>query len=227
MPFVVLTTLFSLTVLPFGLQATELSEDRSPAQKEVVTVPAEPELLLGQEREEVLQAAAIALGNVETAKGRFFQTDANFNQTEGSFYLRRPGRVRFEYDAPSPYLIVADGATVAIEDRDLETQDRVPLRATPLSLILDNEIDFETEANILEVRRANGLVAIELEDSSGETEGQLVLVLDANDYSLLRWNAIDEAGGITSVQLAAIETGVRINPRLFRIEDPEEEEERD
>jgi outer membrane lipoprotein-sorting protein len=135
--------------------------------------------------------------------------------------------VRFDYDDPNPLLIIADGATVAIEDADLETQDRVPLATTPLAILLDDELDFETEANVLDVRQANGVIGLTLEDRSGENEGVLTVVLDESNYSIVGWEAQDPAGGVTSVQLAAVETDVRLSPRLFRIEDINADDERD
>ena len=218
-----LATLFSLAVLPMALQVTP-DVEAEPAPILQVQNPAE---VSGAERDALLGEIADALGSVTTAKGRFTQLDANNVETSGDFYLRRPGRIRFEYDAPTPLLVIADGTTVAIEDKDLETQDRVPLRATPLALILDDEIDFADQVNILGVQKTQSIVAVLMEDKTGETEGSLMLVLDAEDYSLVEWQTIDPAGGITSVQLAGIETGISINPRLFRIEELDADDERD
>lgn len=209
-------------------------EDLAPGQP-VTDVPEDltsppidaPEILTGAERRAVLDAVSIAMSSVETATGRFSQMAADFSTSEGTFYLRRPGRVRFEYDDPVPILIVADGATVAIEDRDLETQDRVPLRTTPLGLILDDQLDFAEEAEILNVRRTADHVGIAMQDKSGEMDGVLEIILDAGTYDLVAWRTEDEAGGLTTVTLADVVTGERISPRLFRIEDPNAEDERD
>lgn len=232
-PMTALVALFSFAALPFGLQVSEVVPESLPDAPEAASVAEQPDAapavvsVTGAEREAMLTDIAAALGAVETAKGRFFQTGADFSESEGNFYLRRPGRMRFEYDEPSPLLIVSDGATVAIEDRDLETQDRVPLRTTPLAMILDDEIDFESEVEVLDVQKGNGLVAVVMEDRTGETEGTLALILDAEDFTLLQWRTIDPAGGVTEVQLAGIETGIRISPRLFRIEELGAEDERD
>lgn len=222
MPISVLAAVFSLGAFPFALQASIAQ----PAP-EVVEVPAGPVDVTGEARADLLSEIASALGTVETAKGTFVQTDSNFQEVTGKFFLRRPGRVRFDYDEPSPLLIVADGATVAIEDRDLETQDRVPLSATPLAMLLDDELDFETEANVLDLQRTDDFIQVSLEDKSGETEGTLSIVFDAADMSLVQWRTIDPTGAVTSVQLAGVETGMRINPRLFRIEELGAEDERD
>ena len=228
-----LAMILSLAVLPLSLQG---SQAELPVSEQVTGQVSGPEVsdaagleseITGPEREALLNDIATALAAVKTAKGRFTQQDAAFNIVSGDFYLRRPGRVRFVYDAPSPLLIVSDGTSVAIEDKDLETQDRLPLRATPLGLILDDEIDFEEQVNILGVRKTENVVGVLMEDKSGETEGSLLLVLDVANYGLLEWQAIDPEGGVTSVQLAGVETGISLNPRLFRIEELDEEDERD
>ena len=220
-----LAMILSLAVLPFSLQGSQpVAPVPAPEVSEASGLESE---VTGAERDALLDEVAAALAEVKTAKGRFTQQDSAFNTISGDFYLRRPGRVRFVYDAPSPLLIISDGTSVAIEDKDLETQDRLPLRATPLGLILDDEIDFAEQVNILGVRKTENIVGILMEDKTGETEGSLLLVLDAADYGLLEWQAIDSEGGVTSVQLAGVETGISLNPRLFRIEELGEEDERD
>ena len=224
-----LTSVFALILsaglIPMGLQLSAAAPASEPDVSAPVVVAIES--IEGAERDALLADISASLGQIETAKGRFFQIGADFSEAEGDFYLRRPGRARFDYDDPNPLLIIADGATVAIEDSDLETQDRVPLATTPLAMLLDDELDFQTEATVLEMRRANGVIALTLEDKSGENEGLLTVFLDDSKYDIVAWRIEDAAGGITSVQLAGMETGIRLNPRLFRIEDINADDERD
>lgn len=214
-------------------EAPEVSGDgNAEITAETLTNPApapatDPTVVTGNARTALLADVSQALSAVTTAKGRFSQIAPDGSESAGDFYLRRPGRVRFEYDAPVPILIVADGATVAVEDTDLETQDRVPLGTTPLGLILDDNLDYERDAEILNVRKANGFIAVAMQDRSGETEGTLELILSADPVELQAWQATDAAGGITTVRLADVETGIRISPRLFRIEELDEDEGRD
>ncbi|MEO0883317.1 MAG: outer membrane lipoprotein carrier protein LolA [Pseudomonadota bacterium] len=218
-----------------NLPAEEVLEPEFEPVPQIAEGPSEPvdhtqvdsSLVTGDARQVLLNRVSAALSSVSTAKGRFVQIAPDGSETSGDFYLRRPGRVRFEYDAPVPILIVADGATVAIEDRDLETQDRVPLGTTPLGLLLDDDLDFESDAEILSVRRANGFVAVSLRDRSGQTEGTLDIMMTDEPLALVAWQTIDAAGGITGVQLNDVETGVRLSPRLFRIEELDEDQGRD
>ncbi|MFC6199305.1 LolA family protein [Ponticaulis profundi] len=175
---------------------------------------------------EAIANANKGLSKIETAQGRFTQIDQAGRFSQGDFYLSRPGRMRFEYDDPVPLLIVSDGTTVAIEDSDLETVDRVPLASTPLNMLLRSETDLAAHANILDVSKKGGLVAIRMSDKSGDAEGELELFFDPATYELRQWESIDMNGAVTTVQLIDTETGVRLLPSLFRVEDPEDEDDR-
>jgi outer membrane lipoprotein-sorting protein len=177
------------------------------------------------ERRAILKAAANSLASAKTAKGRFTQLAPDGSVTKGDFALRRPGRMRFDYDEPTPILIVANGTTVAMEDRDLETVDRVPLASTPLGLILDDQLDFETEARVTDVQRTSSEIAVTMEDRRGEAEGALTLYFDPASYQLLSWRALDANQQVTRVALQDIETNVEVSPRLFRMDDPADSEE--
>lgn len=187
--------------------------------------PSGPGELSDAERKAILNNAAEKLAGVETAKGRFTQVAADGSVTRGDFALRRPGRMRFEYDDPTPILIVANGTTVAMEDSELETVDRVPLASTPLGLILDEELDYETDARVLDVQRGNQEVAITVEDRAGESEGRLTLFFDRETYDLKSWRAVDANRQTTLVSLEDVEKNVSIDPRQFILEDPADEEE--
>ncbi|OUS44677.1 outer membrane lipo protein carrier protein LolA-like protein, partial [Ostreococcus tauri] len=150
------------------------------------------------------------------------QLAPDYTESTGRFALSRPGKVRFEYDAPSPLLVVSDGTTVALQDSELETTDRVPLGTTPLALLLDDDIDFATEADVLDVQNSNGRVEITLRDKSGEMDGTLTLLLMESDMSLTGWRTMDSGGNLTSVQLTNVESGKRLNPRLFVMKDFDE-----
>ena len=127
--------------------------------------------------------------------------------------------MRFDYNDPTPILIVSDGTTVAMQDSELETTDRVPLSSTPLSLLLDDSLDFEREAQVLDVIRTNGRIGVTLRDRSGEMDGTLTLVLSEVTKELLGWRTEDSGGNITSVQLSNVEYGKKLNPRLFIMKD--------
>ncbi|MCI4644622.1 MAG: outer membrane lipoprotein carrier protein LolA [Hyphomonadaceae bacterium] len=213
---------------PIALNSQET--ESAPSARDTVgqsSAGPDPSVVSPNQRRAILKEASNALARTRTAEGHFVQIDQNGALSEGRFYLQRPGRMRFEYDDPVPILIAADGVTVAMQDRELETVDRVPLGATPLGLLLSNDVDFETDAEVLRVQRANGLVAITVIDPTEEADGELTMLFHTGTYDLIGWRVLDANNGITSVQLDDVRTGMTLNPRLFIIEDAEDEDDED
>ena len=185
-----------------------------------ITAPAKTAApMTAAERSKLLKDASKALAAVKTARGKFEQYSPDGSFSTGQFAMSRPGKVRFDYDDPVPLVLVSDGTTVALQDSELETTDRIPLASTPLSLLLSDKLDFEKEAEVIDVRRSGDRTNITVRDKTGETEGTLTVVLAGSSNSLEGWRTVDANGGSTSVMLKDIETGAKLNPRLFRLTD--------
>ncbi|MBK8197976.1 MAG: outer-membrane lipoprotein carrier protein LolA [Acidobacteria bacterium] len=185
-----------------------------------VTAPAQAAApLSAAERTKILKEASKALAGVKTARGNFEQYSPDGSFSTGQFALSRPGKVRFDYDDPVPLVLVSNGTTVALQDSELETTDRVPLSSTPLSMLLSDKLDFEAQAEVIDVRRSGGKTNITVRDKSGETEGTLTLILSGSENTLTGWRTVDASGGSTSVLLSNVETGAKLNPRLFILRD--------
>lgn len=185
-----------------------------------ITAPADAaKPLTAAERTKILKDASTALAGVKSARGKFEQNSPDGSYSTGQFAISRPGKVRFDYDDPVPLVLVSNGTTVAIQDSELETTDRVPLSSTPLSLLLSDKLDFESQAEVIDVRRISGMTNITVRDKSGETDGTLTLILSGTDNSLAGWRTVDGSGGRTSVLLSGVETGAKLNPRLFILRD--------
>lgn len=160
-----------------------------------------------------------AFAKIKTAEGRFTQIAENQLPSTGTFAIRRPRRMRFEYDAPSPLLIVADGTTIAVADRDLETVDRFPMRSSILRFLLQDEPDFEKKARIIDIEQSERFIALTLADKSEQADGQLSLLFSNPSYDLLGWRVVDSIGTITEVYLQDTKKNHKLNPKLFRLDD--------
>ena len=77
-----------------------------------------------------------------TLAGDFVQIGGDGRRLAGKLYLQRPGKIRFEYDAPATIEVVADGSSVAVRDRKLATQDLYSIAQTPLKFLLRDRIDL-------------------------------------------------------------------------------------
>ena len=213
------------------IEENEIVEPELALPEEPAEEAPEPEASTGdvpaEEWPAILDVASAALAAAESASGKFMQTNSDGTITTGTFALRRPGRMRFDYDDPTPILIVSDGTTVALEDSELETVDRIPISSTPLGLILSTDLKVDEDVEVMSVLENEERIGIRVSDSSGEFEGTLTMVFDKNSYDLLGWLTVDGNFQTTVVDLVDVTTNERIDPRLFRLnEDDEEEDER-
>lgn len=150
-----------------------------------------------------------------TFQGDFTQIGPDGSVSTGRIWLQRPGKVRFEYNDPNPLLIVSDGVTMVQNDRQLQTFDRVPLSATPLNYFLKENINLANDTEVIALQKFPGEWVVTARDGSGQQEGAITLVFDANTLALKTWIIADDFGGATRVQLANLQYNGRINPRHF------------
>ena len=106
------------------------------------------------------------LSAVETMNGEFVQFNPDGEQLQGKFFIARPGQVRFQYDPPTTVSVIADGKSVLVFDKKLQTYDIWPLSQTPLRLLLDKSLDLATSDKVTRVGVAPDLVEVELQDET-------------------------------------------------------------
>jgi outer membrane lipoprotein-sorting protein len=151
-------------------------------------------------------------------QGDFVQIGPDGRRTTGKLYLDKPGKIRFQYNAPSPLEIIADGQSVAVRDRRLNTQDIYPLSQTPLRFLLSDRVDILRDANVTSVTRDPDYVIVMLEERQaiGGTN-RLMVLFNASDLTLRQWTVYDAQGYETSVALHNLDQRTRPDQRLFRI----------
>jgi outer membrane lipoprotein-sorting protein len=161
------------------------------------------------------------LNTIKSVQGRFMQVNGDGKTEQGTFYLRKPGRVRFEYQKPNPNLIIADGTTVAVENVALKTTDRYPIVNSPLRLLLSDNIDLANDSHIAAVKHEQGALSVTARDNAGPATGSITLVFadSGGSLELRQWDVIDAQGARTTVVLNEMRQGAEISPRLFVIED--------
>jgi outer membrane lipoprotein-sorting protein len=154
-----------------------------------------------------------------TLVGKFHQIGPDGSKTEGQFYLQRPGRVRFQYDDPSPIELIADGSSVAVRNRTLATQDIYPLSQTPLRFLLAEKIDLLRDSNITGVFQDDLFITVVVtEKSSVAGTHRLMLMFGTKDNQLKQWTITDPQGFDTTVAVFDLDSKTRPDPGLFRID---------
>ncbi|WP_336486773.1 outer-membrane lipoprotein carrier protein LolA [Methylobacterium nigriterrae] len=153
-----------------------------------------------------------------TLTANFVQIGADGRRIGGKLTLAKPGRLRFDYDEPSPLQVVADGTSVAVRDRKLATQDLYFIAQTPLKFLLREKIDLARDLTVTEVTNDPGGIRIGLEDRStlGGTS-KIQLFFDAEMKTLSQWRITDPQGYLTTVQLSNLQKGKAVDGMQFVI----------
>ena len=152
----------------------------------------------------------------KTMEGQFIQFGPHGEQSEGDFFIDRPGKIRFKYSPPVTLDVIADGRNVAVRNTRTATQDYYPLSKTPLRYLLADNIDL-TSGVVNEVREEPDLIALIIVEDSRFVKGKLTLIFDRQTYELKQWIVTDAQGLNTSVAVYNTTTGKRLDPALFNI----------
>jgi outer membrane lipoprotein-sorting protein len=160
------------------------------------------------------------LNTIKSVQGRFTQIAADGRTAQGTFYLRKPGRIRFEYDRPNPILIVADGSSVAVSNSQLKTTDRYPLINSPLRLLLSESINLGSDPRIADVRKEPGILTFTARETAGPARGSITLLFSDNSQLELRqWEVVDAQGVRTTIALNDVRQEPNIPPQMFVIQE--------
>ncbi len=148
------------------------------------------------------QAARVSsyLSSLQTLVGNFVQVGPDGSKTKGDFYIQKPGKVRFEYDAPSPIAIIADGSSLAVRDRKLATH-----------LLKDT--------NVVNVTADDVFISVTIEEKQALIgTSRLMLMVGAKDGQLKQWTVTDPQGYDTTVAVYNLDSSKKVDPGLFKID---------
>jgi outer membrane lipoprotein-sorting protein len=158
------------------------------------------------------------LSSVQTMVGNFVQVGPDGRRVDGTFSIQKPGKVRFQYNPPSPIDIIADGSSVVVRDRSLETADFYPLSQTPLRYLLADHIDLLHDTDVLSVSADDTFVTVVIEETQVMTgTNRLMIMFDAKNMQLKQWTVTDPQGLDTTVAVYNLDSVKKPDPNLFVI----------
>jgi outer membrane lipoprotein-sorting protein len=168
-----------------------------------------------------LKRVSTYLNGLRSVEGRFTQVNADGKTEQGSFFLKKPGRIRFEYGKPNPNVVVADGTTVAVENSSLKTTDRYPITNSPLRLLLSDNMDLSLDPRVSAIKREAGAVSVTAREQGGPASGSITLTLadSGGNLELRQWQVVDAQGAHTTVVVNEMREVADIPADLFIIQD--------
>ncbi|HEY2755603.1 MAG TPA: outer membrane lipoprotein carrier protein LolA [Pseudolabrys sp.] len=174
---------------------------------------------LNPEQRAVIDKVNNYLSSVQTLSGNFVQVGPDGGRTKGTFFISKPGKVRFEYDNPSPIELIADGQSVVVRDRNLATQDVYPLSQTPLRFLLSDKVDLMRDTNLVAVYADDVFITVVVEEKTALIgTSRLMIMFSAKDMQLKQWTVTDPQGYDTTVAVYNLDTSKKPDPGMFRID---------
>jgi len=174
---------------------------------------------LNAEQRAIVDRVNTYLSSVTVLSGKFVQVGPDGRRTQGDFYISKPGKVRFEYDEPSPIELIADGQSVVVRDRRLATQDVYPLSQTPLRFLLSDRVDLTKDTHLVAVYADDVFITVVVEEKNGVVgTSRLMIMFSAKDMQLKQWTVTDPQGYDTTVAVYNLDSARRPDPSMFKID---------
>jgi len=161
------------------------------------------------------------LNDIKTMRARFVQVSSNGSYAEGVVFVDRPGHMRFDYDPPSPVLMIANGLTLLYYDKELKEATFLPLWETPLWFLIRDEVRLDENVEVVGIEQALGTLRITLRDPDTPDAGAVTLVFSDGPLILRKWELTDPQGIRTQVSLVNPVYGEEMDPKLFKYGDLE------
>lgn len=169
---------------------------------------------------ETLRKVEKSLNAIHSMKAEFVQRAPDGSVAEGMLYLERPGKLRFDYGKDAPFLVVSNGTMLTFVDYDVKQVSRWPISKTPLGLLVDEEIKFDSSVEIPDIIRFAGLLKISVIDPKRREYGHIILIFEESTMELRAWESVDAQGYTTRVALVNPEYNVKIDKKRFTFKDP-------
>jgi outer membrane lipoprotein-sorting protein len=155
------------------------------------------------------------LNGITSMKASFQQYSEGQGLAFGRIYLKRPGRLRVEYDPPSEVLLVADGTLLSYYDAELNHIEQVPLKLSPMWFLLRDDVHLGGDVTVMQFKKAANTILIGLVQSDEPDAGSVVLELGDKPLELRQWTITDSAGSTVRVGLYDAEFGMPLSAALF------------
>lgn len=167
-----------------------------------------------QDRTDVARIEAY-LNAFTSLHGKFLQVAPDGGISGGQAWLSRPGRLRFQYDPPAPFILVAAHGQLVFQDWSIKQQSQAPLSSTPLGMLLAQHVTLSGDIAVTAINRLPGEIDVSLVRSAAPSDGTLTLVFADKPLALRQWTVVDAQRKETRVTLFDTELGGTFDAKLF------------
>lgn len=160
------------------------------------------------------------LSGISTIVSEFTQVAPDGTLTSGKFYLQRPGKMRWQYNPPTPILMVANGSELVYYDYELDQISHIPLDSTLIGFLAQDKISFGGIVGVTGFERTPGAVRVSVSQRERPADGELTLEFAENPLTLRNMVVRDATGQVTTVSLNDARFDVPLDKELFVFREP-------
>jgi outer membrane lipoprotein-sorting protein len=171
----------------------------------------------------LLQSVEGYLNGITTLRARFVQTANDGSTASGDFLLKRPGRMRFQYDKPITDFIVADGSMIYYYDGKMKQQSSAPISKSLADFFLRRQLNLSGDLRVSDIKKSKGMIEMTVVQAKDPLSGSLTLMFTPNPLGLKAWRIVDAQGLVTTVTLSNPLTGLKLDNKYFHYYDPTHE----
>ena len=153
--------------------------------------------------------------NLKTLEADFIQVGPSGNVSNGKVYFDLPGKLRIDYQNPNNILITCKGFWIVIQNRELKTTNNIPLKNSPFSILLENQINLSNKTLYTEFKNQSGIVSLTIKDSNNNQAGELILEFSEKPLNLKKWIIKDIFGEVTTVLIQNAKYNKQLSHLLF------------
>lgn len=200
--------------------APGVAQDKQPAATWNAAVSADGKSgsAFSEEQVKAINAVDAYFKDLDNVKGRFVQYSAKNKRMKGKYYIKKPGRFRFDYNRPSRMVIISDGRRLVIQDHDLNTEDQIALKKTPFRVLVRKNVNILRDAKIKFLKESDDQIVIELLDKNPKIAGGIKLFFEKKpELRLKEWITTDVQGLKTRIELVSLEKVKKLSSKLFKV----------
>lgn len=187
----------------------------------IVGLSVPPSIISGEAHDKILKKIEHNLNAIKSLKSSFIQYGPQGDIEQGTIFLERPGKIRFEYAGENPILVVSDGEMLSFIDYEIKQVSRWPVDKTPLSLLVDEYIDLNNkDIEIPEIVRFSGLIKVSVRRLNQKELGYITLIFEEKSMDLKSWEIVDTQGYTTRITLHNPEYNISVDNIKFTFDDP-------
>ena len=174
---------------------------------------------LSSDEKKALTRIEAYLNDMKTLRAGFLQISSDNTVATGNMFMSRPGKIRFEYDPPSPILLVSDGVFLIYIDKELEQKTHVWLSNTPIGFLTESNIKLDGDVTVTGFSMGPNVYSMTLVRTLDPQDGRITMIFSDQPLALRKWTITDSNGIKTTISLNNLERGITINPSVFEIKE--------